>query len=259
MIRALWDVDAGGAARVRRPPLPAARRRARARAAAPVGDLGRRVQAADAAPDRPEGRRLAAEPAVPAADGDLAAGNAAIDARRAGGRPRPGRDPPAPERPGRADRRATLTPRFALEDGIGTFIVMADDAATIEAFAAEVAPAVRERARRARRGARRDRPPARTGGAAAPRGRRRVRAARRHADPGRRHAPERASRPGTSRRGRTGRRRAPRSTYTAPRPARRPAPVDVHDMLRTELAELRDLLGQVRDGALERRATRARR
>ena len=54
---------------------------------------------------------------------------------------------------------------LALDEGIGTFILMADDAATIETFAAEVAPAVREqvaaaraagsaRARRARAGLR---------------------------------------------------------------------------------------------------------
>jgi hypothetical protein len=35
--------------------------------------------------------------------------------------------------------------RLALEEGVGTFIVMADDAAAIQTYAAEVAPAVRER------------------------------------------------------------------------------------------------------------------
>jgi alkanesulfonate monooxygenase SsuD/methylene tetrahydromethanopterin reductase-like flavin-dependent oxidoreductase (luciferase family) len=79
--------------------------------------------------------------------GDLAAGNAAIDeaAREAG------RDPaeirrllnvaPAPETS--AEAVEFLTP-LALEDGVGTFLLVADDANLIERWAAEVAPAVRE-------------------------------------------------------------------------------------------------------------------
>ena len=90
--------------------------------------------------------------------GDLAAGNAAIDAAARRGRPRPVRDPQAPERPAARSRRRELT-RFALEDGIGTFILTTDDPRTIETWSAEVVPAVREqvaaaRARRSRRAAR---------------------------------------------------------------------------------------------------------
>jgi alkanesulfonate monooxygenase SsuD/methylene tetrahydromethanopterin reductase-like flavin-dependent oxidoreductase (luciferase family) len=87
-------------------------------------------------------------PTVPALKpGDLAAGNAVIDAAAA----QAGRDPrairrllnlgggyvPAPE------TAAELT-RLALEDGIGTFIINAVDPRAITDFASEVAPRVRE-------------------------------------------------------------------------------------------------------------------
>ena len=74
--------------------------------------------------------------------GALSAGNAAIDEAA----DRAGRDPAAIRRllnlaAGDADPDELA--RLAVEDGVGTFIAMADDAATVEAFAAEVAPAVR--------------------------------------------------------------------------------------------------------------------
>ena len=89
--------------------------------------------------------------------GDLTAGNAAIDEAAA----EAGRDPSdirrllnfsgsfsgaggGPlERP--PEQWAEELTRLALEEGVGTFIVMADDAAAIQTYAAEVAPAVRER------------------------------------------------------------------------------------------------------------------
>ena len=75
--------------------------------------------------------------------GGLAAGNAAIDEAA----DRAGRDPAAIRRllnlPRRRGRPPDELARLAVEDGVGTFIVMADDAATIEAFATQVAPAVR--------------------------------------------------------------------------------------------------------------------
>ena len=88
VIRALWDVERAGAASVRRHVLRAARRRARAGAGAPRRHLDRRLQAAHAEPHRAQGRRLAAEPAY-LEPGELAAGNAAIDAAARGRGARP--------------------------------------------------------------------------------------------------------------------------------------------------------------------------
>jgi alkanesulfonate monooxygenase SsuD/methylene tetrahydromethanopterin reductase-like flavin-dependent oxidoreductase (luciferase family) len=84
--------------------------------------------------------------------GQLAEGNAIIDAAAA----EAGRDPAAirrllnlgPDQTTSADRLAEL----ALTDGIGTFIVMADDPLAIQRYAAEVAPAVRELVAAARGG-----------------------------------------------------------------------------------------------------------
>lgn len=85
--------------------------------------------------------------------GDLAKGNAAIDAAAA----EAGRDPgeirrllnvaPAPETPAEAVELLTL---LALDDGVATFFLATDDARAIETFAAEVAPAVREQVEAAR-------------------------------------------------------------------------------------------------------------
>ena len=88
--------------------------------------------------------------------GDLAAGNARIDAAAA----EAGRDPAEIRRllnvtgsfaaagdgflNGPPERWARELAGLALEDGVGTFILMADDAGVIEAFASEVAPATRE-------------------------------------------------------------------------------------------------------------------
>ncbi|GAA1954199.1 LLM class flavin-dependent oxidoreductase [Microbacterium deminutum] len=85
--------------------------------------------------------------------GDLRRGNAAIDDAAES----VGRDPRgirrllnvgtlAPDTREFADRLATL----AIEEGIGTFILASDDAAELQAFGAEVAPAVRESVARER-------------------------------------------------------------------------------------------------------------
>src|ERR1700722_15741236 len=85
--------------------------------------------------------------------GDLTAGNAMIDAAAA----QAGREPPAIRRLlklGAVDAPARETAaqlaRLALEDGIGTFIVTANDPGAIAAFASEVAPRVREAVQEAR-------------------------------------------------------------------------------------------------------------
>ena len=96
--------------------------------------------------------------------GDLAAGNARIDAAAV----RAGREPAAIRRllnvngsfsggggflEGPPEQWVRDLAGLALDEGTGTFILMADDASTIETFATEVAPAVREQvAARARRG-----------------------------------------------------------------------------------------------------------
>jgi alkanesulfonate monooxygenase SsuD/methylene tetrahydromethanopterin reductase-like flavin-dependent oxidoreductase (luciferase family) len=89
-------------------------------------------------------------------DGDLARGNAVIDEAAA----EAGRDPSEIRRllnlggaiqatnggflKGPADQWVEELTRLALEEGVGTFIVMADDPELIETFGGEIAPAVRE-------------------------------------------------------------------------------------------------------------------
>jgi alkanesulfonate monooxygenase SsuD/methylene tetrahydromethanopterin reductase-like flavin-dependent oxidoreductase (luciferase family) len=86
--------------------------------------------------------------------GDLAAGNAVIDAAAV----QAGRDPHAIRRllnlgAGyvRAGETAAKLTRFTLEDGIGTFVVTANDPRPIADFASEVVPRVREAVDKARR------------------------------------------------------------------------------------------------------------
>ncbi len=183
VIRALWDTGRPGGARVE-----GAHHRldGAARGPAPLHDVGIWVGAYKPRMLDLVGRKadgwLPSRPHLE--PGALAAGNAAIDeaADRAGRRPSEIR---------RLLNLAGGVPsaddlaRLAVEDGVGTFIVMADDPVVIEAFAGEVAPAVRAQVEPGARG----------------------QLVGRHL-------------------------------------------IDVHDMLRTELAELRDILGQVRDGAL---------
>jgi alkanesulfonate monooxygenase SsuD/methylene tetrahydromethanopterin reductase-like flavin-dependent oxidoreductase (luciferase family) len=94
-------------------------------------------------------------PTLPALKpGDLAAGNAVIDAAAE----QAGRDPHAIRRllnlgggyvP--AGETAAELARFALDDGIGTFVVSANDPRPIADFASEVVPRVREAVDKARR------------------------------------------------------------------------------------------------------------
>lgn len=86
-------------------------------------------------------------------EGDLARGNAAIDEAALAA----GRDPSAVRRlvnlggpEGATEEWVDQLARLALEDGIGTFIVMGDDPRLIQRFGQEVAPTVREIVDRAR-------------------------------------------------------------------------------------------------------------
>ncbi len=174
-------------------------------------------------------------------DNGLAAGNKAIDEAAV----EAGRDPaeirrllniPAPD--ASTDEWVEQFTRLALEDGVGTFILTSDDPATVETFAREIAPAVRERVAAARGGE----PPA-------PKAEEDTRL---DLTP----TPDDGTRlSGT----------APWDEST--RPHRPPSPpdatysrrgkligrhlIDVHDMLRSELTDLREILVKVRDGAME--------
>jgi hemerythrin-like domain-containing protein len=145
--------------------------------------------------------------------------------------------------------------RLALEDGIGTFILMADDSEKIRTFAEEVAPRVREEAAAARScGAGR---PHSNGSPAGP-----PATAATSTD-----AESEYERLGVAPTLDSGVRLSARSPWDeSTRPHRPPSGreveysergrlvgkhlVDVHDALRTELSELRDILTQVRDGAM---------
>jgi alkanesulfonate monooxygenase SsuD/methylene tetrahydromethanopterin reductase-like flavin-dependent oxidoreductase (luciferase family) len=206
--------------------------------------------------------------------GDLAAGNAVIDDSAAAA----GRDPRAIRRllniagSFSASRRGVLDgppgqwvdelAELALVDGVATFILAGDDPAAIEIFAAEVAPAVRELV-----AAERTRGPAEIPEQPVP------------AAPVRSARPAEAAADEYERLGVTptpddGTRVATTAPWDeATRPRRAPAApdqaysergrlvgrhlVDVHDMLRRELAELRDVLAQVREGALGAGAARS--
>ena len=85
--------------------------------------------------------------------GDLARGNERIDAAARA----VGREPAAIRRllnvaglDGAPSEWVSELTRLALEEGVSVFVLMADDATTIEAFATEVAPAVRDRVAAAR-------------------------------------------------------------------------------------------------------------
>jgi alkanesulfonate monooxygenase SsuD/methylene tetrahydromethanopterin reductase-like flavin-dependent oxidoreductase (luciferase family)/hemerythrin-like domain-containing protein len=201
--------------------------------------------------------------------GDLAAGNAVIDAAAAGA----GRDPHAIRRLlnlGAVDAPARETAadlaRLALEDGIGTFIVTVDDPRAMRYFASEVAPRVREAVEEARLLGGPGAPPSETASVTAGAG----------------AGPEAVATPGQTEDERLGVATTPdpetRLTDRAPwdessRPHRdRSGPevnytdqgrragkalVELHDILRSELSEVRDILRQVRDGAMLAREARA--
>ncbi len=156
--------------------------------------------------------------------GDLAAGQAAID--RSGRTVRRMLNLPLPQ-----DPVAELV-RLAVEERVDTFLISTDDPRVIEALAG-IASAVRDRV---------DAPTEPTPAGLAP-----------TPDDGVRLSASmpwdestRPSRPAD-----------PGATYTARGRSVGQHLIDVHDMLRRELTELRQLLGQVRDGALSAGAARS--
>jgi len=260
VIRELWDTGASGDARFegRHYRLAGA-----ARGPAPAHDIGIWVGAFKPRMLRLVGRL--ADGWLPTIagfkPGELRAGNAAIDAAAVAA----GREPHAIRRllnVGRVDATARDTAaeltRLALQDGIGTFIVTVTDPRAIVNFAAEVAPRVREAVTEARRRG----PGDSAGGAArtavgvsAPAELAEVIAetvvdglgvtpapdeTTHHSD---RSPWNESTRPRRDRLGSTV------SYRDAGRSASK-ALVGVHNMLREELSELRDILQQVRDGAM---------
>jgi hemerythrin-like domain-containing protein len=174
-------------------------------------------------------------------EGDLAAGNAVIDEAAV----QAGRDPSAIRRLLNVSGALSSTEltRFALEDGIGTFILTTDDAGTIETWSSEIVPAVREQvaAARAGGGSRTLQPPDveppgvdGLGLRPTPDDGTRLSPTAAWDESTRPHRPESGTEVTYTRRGRLVGQHL----------------IDVHDMLRTELGELRDVLAQVRDGAL---------
>jgi hypothetical protein len=139
--------------------------------------------------------------------------------------------------------------RFALEDGIGTFILMADDADTIQMLAEEVAPAVREQVAAARSGGGAAVPAGRTEEAAPPSGEGQSEYERLGVTPtpdegtrvGAKAPWDESTRPHRSESG-------PEVTYDKRGRLVGQHLIDVHDMLRAELVELREILAKVREG-----------
>jgi alkanesulfonate monooxygenase SsuD/methylene tetrahydromethanopterin reductase-like flavin-dependent oxidoreductase (luciferase family) len=268
VIRELWDTRASGDARFegRHYRLAGA-----ARGPAPVHNIGIWVGAFKPRMLRLVGRL--ADGWLPTLaglkPGELRAGNAAIDAAAV----EAGRKPHAIRRllnVGRVDATARDTAaeltRLALEDGIGTFIVTVTDPRAIVDFAAEVAPRVGDAVTQARR-----RGPGHSGGAVG----RSLVGAGASAEPAGVVAetevdglevtptPDETTRVSA---------RAPWDESIRPRRERvasvvgysdagrsaSMALVGVHNMLRQELSELRDILQQVRDGAMHAADARGR-
>jgi alkanesulfonate monooxygenase SsuD/methylene tetrahydromethanopterin reductase-like flavin-dependent oxidoreductase (luciferase family)/hemerythrin-like domain-containing protein len=194
--------------------------------------------------------------------GDLTAGNAVIDAAAA----RAGREPDAIRRLlnlGAVDAPARETAaelaRLAIDDGIGTFIVTANDSRAIADFASEVAPRVREAVEQARLRGPASAPavaePASVGNSATPGHTEDERLgvtptpddAIRLSD---RAAWDDSTRP---RRDRT----SPEVTYTSQGRRVSKQLIAVHDLLRSELSDLRHILRQVRDEAIQAEDARA--
>lgn len=247
VIRAIWNVGESGGATFAGDHY---RLDGAARGPAPLHDVGIWVGAYKPRMLSLTGRKADGWlPSLPyLAAGQLAAGNAAIDeaALEAGRSPADIRRllnlPPLDGPPAQWVEELA---RYALEDGIATFIVMADDPATIQMLAAEVAPAVRDQVAAARVGGTavpEPRPrsisdtPAEVGLGVAPTPDDGVRisAASPWDESTRPHAPKPAL----------------GATYTDRGRAVGQHLVDVHDMLREELDELRAILAQVRDGVL---------
>lgn len=260
VIRELWDTDASGDARFegRHYRLAGA-----ARGPAPVHNIGIWVGAFKPRMLKLVGRL--ADGWLPTIaglkPGELTAGNAAIDAAAV----QAGREPRAIRRllnVGRVDEAirdtASEFTRLALEDGISTFIVTVTDPRAIVDFAAEVAPRVREAVTRARQ---------RGPGESAWGGSLTAAGVGEPAEPAAGSAESKIDGLGvTPTPDETTRLsdRAPWDESIRPRHERvasgvgysdagRSASmtlVGVHNMLRRELSELRDILRQVRDGAM---------
>lgn len=281
LMRALWDTEARGGVRFEGERY---RVRGAARGPAPAHRIGLWIGAY-----KPRMLGLTGRlgdgwlPSVPyLAEADIAAGNAAIDeaAAAAGRDPREVRrllnvsgawsDGAAGPLSGSPERQAEELARLALEQGISGFFAVADDPRSIQAFAAEVAPAVRELVAAAReRGAGGGgdeaavalqsglaaatepgvvAPAAAAEAAAEPAGGSEYErlGVTPTADDGTRHAApqwDEATRPHREPSG-------PEVEYTARGRAAGQHLIDVHDHLRKELSELRDVVAQVRDGAM---------
>ncbi|HEX4215665.1 MAG TPA: LLM class flavin-dependent oxidoreductase [Candidatus Dormibacteraeota bacterium] len=194
--------------------------------------------------------------------GDLARGNAVIDeaAREAGRDPSAVRrllnvsgtfrDIPAGPLDGPPEQWVEELARMALEDGIATFILASDDAEAIRTFTAEVAPGVRERIAAARAGG---------GGIAEPEpvgiteedGARGSEDDRLGITPTPDDGTRHSSRPPWDESTRPHRPRSDaEATYTARGRLAGEELIRVHDLLRSELTELRGILVQVREGAV---------
>jgi alkanesulfonate monooxygenase SsuD/methylene tetrahydromethanopterin reductase-like flavin-dependent oxidoreductase (luciferase family) len=199
--------------------------------------------------------------------GDLAAGNAIIDAAAAG----VGREPQAIRRllnlgavEAPARETAAELARLALEDGIATFIVTANDPRTMTDFAAEVAPRVREAVEEARlRGLG---PPNAAVGSSMVRASTPLQAATHFETEDERlgvaptpderiRLSERAPWDDSTRPHRD--RSGPEVNYTDQGRRDGQQLIEVHDLLRSELSELRGILRQVRDGAMRAGDARA--
>jgi alkanesulfonate monooxygenase SsuD/methylene tetrahydromethanopterin reductase-like flavin-dependent oxidoreductase (luciferase family) len=243
VIRALWDAGQTGPASVEgsHHHLHGA-----ARGPAPLHDIGIWIGAYKPRMLRLTGRRAGGW--LPSLaylkPGDLEAGNSAIDDAAVD----TGRHPSDIRRllnvPG------TLAPeelaRFALEDGIETFILMTDAADAVQTWAAETAPAVRELVAAARSGSEAqviataasgagdETEDDRLGVTPTPDAGVRLSAADIWDESTRPHRPE----------------SGPDVTYTRRGRLVGQHLVYVHDMLRTELTELREILAQVRDGVV---------
>jgi hemerythrin-like domain-containing protein len=253
VIRALWDVEQPAKARYDGSYYRLA---GAARGPAPLHDVGIWVGAYKPRMLNLTGRKADGWlPSLPYLQpGDLARGNTAIDEAAA----EAGREPSEIRRllnmaaiDGPPEQWVEELTRYALEDGIGTFILMADDPNTIQTLASEVAPAVRERvaAERAggdssRRGEAVDEPARPSGGSQAEYDRVGVTPT---PDDGTRlsaKAPwDESTRPHRPESG-------PEVTYTERGRRVGQHLVEVHDMLRRELSELREVLAQVRDGVV---------
>lgn len=187
--------------------------------------------------------------------GQLAEGNAVIDQAAADA----GRDPAAIRRLLNIGGDAAWPERLAelaLADGIGTFILAADDAADIRRFAVEVAPVVRELVAAAR-----------TGGSAGSGGT----PASRLAPPARTDPAQLTVTPTPDDGVRLSQTRiwdeAARPTRPVADPSAEGYPasshqagaelVAVHDMLRGELTNIRDLVAQVREGRVSPASARS--